>query len=370
MNIIPPHLLHKGSEDDVLVSNPRRALPLFMYQSDLEILIDNFPSSIMTQCYSSSAKRRKFNILADAQKKCRIGCNLVDNCVDGDEWDSLRALPYQIAEPVIISQKQKIGHRDLSVGYELKKTFDLLPSLHRASSLKFINLADHYFFYRKMHEHVPGTMFIEAARQAVYYHIYDSTEYERGEITVNLDELNAKYFAYAELMYPIELVVDDLGHLDKLKPGKLFYRVSFYQRGVIFAIVDTKASVIGMKFFNKIRNIFLFADDWYSPLNDSNVSCEVSCSEGTKSRVSLVGISKTGCITSSPEIGDQKVRSLRVSYDGGLSFSVVVQQDKKNEDNISWRFVDVCNDDLYAIGDIVKRGFVQMEEPVFEELEG
>lgn len=251
------------------------------------------------------------------------------------------------------------------LGHAVTALHEAIPARQRSSSFQFINEADNYFFYRKSHEHVPGTMFIEAARQAVYHHLYSHTDHVRGEVTVSLNELNSKFFAYAELMYPIELVVDNLIPSDTFLPKKIHYRVAFYQRQTLFATIDTKATVIDIRLFEKTRNIFINSDDWFSPIKQSTVSCSISDNGGRKSDIALMGLGKSGCITTST---DFDATCIKISYGGTLSFSSHIRSRKQSQYS-TWEFLDMNFNTLQNISDMIKRGFVHLDETALKALQ-
>ncbi len=365
-NTISPDILHKGSADDVLICAPKVALPLYLTESDIQSCTD---SHILRNYVPCENKRRKFTISQDIQRKNPVDGSLADGAAADDDWSKVRALPYQIVAPHLPQKTDSSGLNGSGPENAVASLCESIPAIHRSSSFQFINKADNYFFYRKAHEHVPGTMFIEAARQAVYHHLYSHTNHVRGEVTVSLNDLNASFFAYAELMYPIELVVDDLSPADTSSPKKIHYRVAFYQRQTLFATVDTKASVIDIRLFEKTRNIFIFSDDWFSPIQQSKVLCTISDNDGRESEVMLLGLGKNGCITTSPDIDFIDARSMHILYDGKLSFSTNIRRRKKTEYS-TWEFSDINFNDLQSISDMIKRGFIHLDETALSSLKG
>lgn len=275
------------------------------------------------------------------------------------QWNAVRGVPYQILEP-LFNDALAIPLDEL-VSHLVETTGDFSQW---SSSFTMINHADHYYFYRKEHEHVPGTMLIEAQRQAVYYHLYKHTKHKRNQITVSLNELNSCFYAYAELMYPIEIVVDDLTPGNSCRPRKIYYRVSFYQRQKLIAVVDTKATVIDMPGFEKIRNIFLTADDWYIPIQKHRVQCQLVIDDAERVDVQVVRISKTGCVTRVTDVDPHRVRSLVVSDTEGVSFGHDIEFGRNLDENqILWQFLNSSPKKIIDIGRVIKRGFVISDVP-------
>ncbi|MGB8923744.1 MAG: AfsA-related hotdog domain-containing protein [Pseudomonas sp.] len=350
---ISPDLLHKGSADDVLICAPRDALPLYLD----ETLIEANGHNPLVRNYALSAnQQRRFEIAPDLQKKSRM-----DGVGADDEWNKVRALPYQIVAAQLGAAQAKGDNLEFAVA----ALCESIPPIRRASSFRFINNADNYFFYRKAHEHVPGTMFIEAARQAVYHHLYHHTDHARGAVTVSVNELNSSFFAYAELMYPIELVVDNMTPSDATSPKKIHLRVAFYQRQALFATVDTKATVIDMPLFEKTRNIFIYSNDWFAPLQPLTLACTLSDKQGRRAEVQLLGLGKSGCVTTASDLPDPV--SLNIVYDSKFSFTAGIRRVGQGEHS-SWEFAEVDFNGLQVISDMIKRGFVYLDEPALAAL--
>ncbi|MFM9379942.1 AfsA-related hotdog domain-containing protein [Pseudomonas sp. UV AK001] len=346
---ISPELLHKGSADDVLICAPRVALPLHIDEALLQVG-DN---DLLARRFSAgSGSQRTFELTPDVQKRSRVGGTEAD-----DEWGRVRALPYQIVTPALLENTAA----NVSPEQAVALLCESVPAIRRASSFRFINNADNYFFYRKSHEHVPGTMFIEAARQAVYHHLYHHTGYARGDVTVSVNELNASFFAYAELMYPIELVVDNMTPTDSSLPKKIFFRVAFYQRQTLFATIDTKATVIDIRLFEKTRNIFIQSSDWFAPIDPAKLVCSVSDGQGREADVELLGLGKSGCVTTMPEIDFIDSARLHIRYEGKLEFSSAILSVGHGR-HASWEFPALGFDDLQTLSDMIKRGFVHLDE--------
>ncbi|WP_085656350.1 AfsA-related hotdog domain-containing protein [Pseudomonas sp. B11(2017)] len=348
---IAPDLLHKGSADDVLICAPKVALPLHLDEATLAAAAHN---PLSRRFGAGTDGQAAFGVAPELMKRNRLGAAFAEGGEAQNEWERVRALPYQIVAP------QGALEGD-DAEQAVAQLCEAIPAIRRSSSFRFINNADNYFFYRKSHEHVPGTMFIEAARQAVYHHLYHHTGHARGDVTVSVNELNASFFAYAELMYPIELVVDNMTPTDAESPKKIFFRVSFYQRQTLFATIDTKATVIDMRLFEKTRNIFIHASDWFTPIHQSKLTCTLSDSQGRKADVLLVGLGKDGCVTTTPEVGFIDAVTLHLGYEGKFEFSSAVRSVGEGK-YTSWEFPTLGFNDLQVLSDMIKRGFVHLDE--------
>lgn len=358
---ISPKILHKDSSDDVLLNRYRPALPLHLSGVACDVLHQMGGASVLAHYDPMPGQAGTF-VLGVPHCSDPYMTPAETRTVIDDAWNRVRAVPYQVIGGE--------GCATLTAAIEdferiVRKIRSENPSLLRhfcSSSYELINRADHYFFYRKEHEHVPGVMLIEAQRQAVYAHLYLHTLHQRGGVTVSLNKLTSEFHGYVELMYPVELVVDDLSADQSLTPRKIDYRVSMFQRGRIVAVIQTEASVIEMRRFERMRNIFIHApaDDWYAPICDEKVRCGVTTADNRQFEVQVVGVSRFGVIYSSQDapVGDVKRMSLRSS--GGMIFDCDVELERHQGGNVLCRFVGVDSNLLGKVGEIIKRGFEVM----------
>lgn len=356
--LINPKILHKSSPDDVLISDPSIPLPEYL---EAELLNEYGPESgrILKLYHPDAGNRLRFgkargqSQLVETEKKA-------DNLREGRRWLELRAIPFQIA--------YGIWRNELSDCDELRKHaakfVESINRSHRSSSYAFVNDASHYFFYRKTHDHVPGIMMVEAQRQAIYHHLYSNSGWGLGQVTVSLNNLQANFYDYANLMYPIEIVVDDLARIQSKRPRKISYRVSFYQRQNLIAVMDTDAVVITIDNFRKIRNMLLPANEWFVPVNNL-ISCTVSPpstnnERGGELNIRISAISKTGIRLSEAESNQILVSEIRVRIANvdGKTFIAEAVLDKESERDFLWRFKDINSDDLLTLGMIISSGCV------------
>jgi len=361
---ISPDILHKGAADDVLICAPKAAIPLFL---DEETIQSSTRNPVLRNYVEGANQRRKFDISPELMGKRPMEAAFASGADADDEWSKVRALPYQIVTPHLLKETDTGGLAGDRPEHAVAALCDSIPAIRRSSSFQFINNADNYFFYRKAHEHVPGTMFIEAARQAVYHHLYHHTNHARGEVTVSVNELNASFFAYAELMYPIELVVDNMTPTDTFSPKKIHFRVAFYQRQTLFATVDTKATVIDIRLFEKTRNIFIYSHDWFAPITSSKLVCAISDGQGRRADVTLLGLGKNGCVTTTPAIDLIDPVALHVVFNGKLSFTGNIRGSGQGQHS-TWEFSEIDFNGLQILSDMIKYGFVHLDEAALAAL--
>jgi hypothetical protein len=359
--VITPKLLHKDSEDDVLLSHPRYALPLYIdknivqswMQAGLAFLLElylphNGESDLL--CLNLQNGNQGLTTL--------FGKSVPVNIM----WQRHRALPYQIIENEFSESHtllfQKLEHFKTNAS----KTDQSVTDLFGSTSYRMINQADHYFFYRKKHEHVPGIMLIEAQRQAVYAHIYTMTQHVRGEVTISLEKLNSTFYCYVELMYPVELVVDEIREKLESRSRKTTYRVSFFQRGKLVAVIDSEVNIIQMNQFKRFRNLFIYekGDYWYKPIRTNRIQCSLIDSGNSNHLVECLSLSRDGCITICNNMAINEIRAITRKSDG-ITFVSTLELENKSRENTTWKFPDLSQDQLINLGEIIKRDFTLRE---------
>ncbi len=363
MSIIPPitpEMLHKHKEDDVLLSHPRKVLPARFLSAETHTASD--PNLVMLNSLYEVTANNEYVLRIKSLSPEAQGMSY-NEVVTQTKNDKIRAVPHQVIDTIKAGLPQDAVN-DLSVSDEQIDAFLEHHKVGRhSSSFQFVNQADHYFFYSKPHEHVPGIMLLEAARQTIYYQLYSYSEQKLGKVTVSLSELNAKFYNYAELMYPIEIVVDDLSEGDTLKPKEVLYSVSFYQKGMLIARIDSLAPVISLKRFKLARNARLFSDEErFTPLVVAPITAFISCSDGQKYLVVLNDIGITQCSTSRAPLNGCSTAYFSVVYDNKLHFQSAVSLQSEADDHLRWSFVDVDYKQLETLKEIIKRGFVGHEQ--------
>lgn len=342
---ISPKLFHKSSADDVLLTRPRNVVPSRLVSPAAGENLEDDVAELERLYESGDVPGR---ILRTAHE-----CGFVTGqpFIDVVKEDVIRGVPHQVIDRLR-------APADAPVGDDAIERFLTHHGVSaRSTSFEFVNHADHYFFYRKPHEHVPGIMLLEAARQAIYYQLYTYSKHALGKVTVSLRELNAKFFAYAELMYPIEIVIDDLSGTDDPLPQQVRYASSFYQRGALIARIDSVAPVIGLEKFKLARNACLFDAEHFAPLPSAPIISLLASDRMEQSIVALRKIGKQSCVTSAAEFGNASNALLTVIYDGDICFKAPVTFARQDEDGVTWDFGHVEYAELERLKEMIKRGF-------------
>lgn len=350
--MITPKLLHKDSEEDVLINHPRPALPLQIKKCMADKWMQAGLNGLLA-LYQADEENADLLHLALTNNNRGLTSFFGRTLPVDPAWEPCRALPYQIIESEFSRKQLESAYADINKeGYSIAKLF-------RSTSYQMINQADHYFFYKKAHEHVPGIMLIEVQRQAVYMHVYTMTPYVRGEVTISLGKVHCEFYGYVDLMYPLELVVDDMQEEGYANTKKIPYRVAFFQRNKLVAIIDSVVDIIDMKQFNRLRNLFLYEknDHSYTPIDADKVHCKLIDAENKEYVTKCIRISRNQCITVYDSATIDNVRAIKVSGNG-FTFLSTVELERRSEKDIIWRLPPLNQEQLMDLGAIIKRGFI------------
>jgi len=360
MTNIPPKILHKNSADDVLLANPRAVLPAYI-AAESTAAIEGVPHDIALLYQRQPSGGYFLNQLPLDHADIGIPFSQLTQTAASR---LVRGIPHQVMEPLLawrIGCDQQNGAMDAWIEEFLAQV--AIP--HRSTSFSFINKADHYFFYRKPHEHVPGIMLLEAARQTIYYQLYTHSAYKLGDVTVSLSEVNAKFHAYAELMYPIEIVVDDLTEGNKTRPKVVRYVSSFFQRGALVAEIESVAPVVGLNKFKAARNACLLRDERFAPLAHAPV-VSLFTGGGEQEIVHLKEVGSNSCVTSLPRAEDANQGELTLLYERSICFHTKIKRISIEGGSAVWSFVETShlNRPGFCGGCLVK-----VKQPVWQDVQ-
>ncbi len=356
--LIPPKLVHKDSAEDVLLIHPRPALPLQIEKSTACQWVQAGLGCLLA-LYQPHEQNSALLRLALANSNQGLTTFFGMTIPLDPAWEPYRALPYQILEAEFSASHADLLQQLESLYANVDKTDRPIAELFRSTSYKMINQADHYFFYRKDHEHVPGIMLVEAQRQAVYTHVYTMTQHVRGDVTVSLDKLHCEFYGYVDLMYPVELVVDDMQEERQACAKKIAYRVAFFQRGKLVALINSVINIIDMNQFKRLRNLFIYEknDHWYAPIHADKVHCQLVDKNNKEYLAECVSVSRDKCMTSYDNVAIDNIRAIKVSSNG-FTFSSAVELENHPKKNAVWRFPYLNQEQLINLGAIIKRGFI------------
>ncbi|MCO6524128.1 MAG: hypothetical protein J6562_03795 [Candidatus Schmidhempelia sp.] len=134
---------------------------------------------------------------------------------------------------------------------------EIIASLQNTApvhSYFLFNNIENKYFYKKKHEHIPGMMLIEAARQAVYDYVYSLSGYRFKDVSISMSQLEVNFFNYTVSAYPVELLFSQKDYIRRYKPKTLQKKAWLYQRGKFMGTFILTGNVIPMIIFPRLRN--------------------------------------------------------------------------------------------------------------------
>jgi hypothetical protein len=291
-------MLHKNSDDDVLLCYGRGPLAALlpveavarMEKGDREYLtsfykadqggheakegasagfyyLRTLPVFISKQA-AAIGKRPLQSVLGQHYRDAGDGYQLVSPYINEMDEVVLAQCLGRAEEWIHEGERAEISDR-------LKKHKVALPQVYFAT---FYNDLSNYFFYRKHHEHVPGTMLIEAARQGYYAQFYLTTGVRPGEVSISMDSLHADFAEYTNPNYPVRIMVDDVDpNLPHNNRRQIHKRATFQQVGRIVGQVEMRGHVMRMREFKRMRTIAFPEQHRFFPVK--NISRFVSLTD-------------------------------------------------------------------------------------------
>ncbi|MBV4460244.1 A-factor biosynthesis protein [Pseudomonas sp. COR58] len=271
-------IVHKGHDDDVLIYDARHLLPAWLdagvvaranlgpaqseavdlaYRADSDrLVLRSLPTVIGLDELEQAGLSEALPELLLHYEKATDHLILTGVWIPESTEAKLAQLPGCEA-PLDVGQRRRV--------HEVLKQLDGCPQQGLQCFTLFNDTAN-YFFYRKHHEHVPGLMLIEVARQAMYAHFYEHSGYARGEVSISIVDLMSSFPRYTESSFQVDVLVGDYDGLAPARARKVDKRARFYQRGELVADIRLHGEVIKMPVFKRMRNIQIDPSLWFRPL--------------------------------------------------------------------------------------------------------
>ncbi|AGT08827.1 AfsA-related hotdog domain-containing protein [Paracoccus aminophilus] len=283
---VDANLVHKDNLDDVLISNQRTELPTWLSIEDLDAdILSKDDRDLLLQYYTRATEADGLHYGHGAHLLRRSVPQILPLDVAEQPDFEFVTDHYKVTPEHLVlhskylpeEQEAQLAAHFLPVMLQLEDTERVTLTrltAHVQSNEKpnryyfnMINDLRNYFFYRKHHEHVPGLMLVEAARQAVYAQYYNTGIHQRGEVTLTMSELNCKFESYVESNYPVSLCVETIAEDGEARvSGQMRRQVRFYQNGRRVAVIDAAGIPIKLKLFNRLRVVRPNPEHWFVPV--------------------------------------------------------------------------------------------------------
>lgn len=316
---VDKYLVHKEFDDDILIYNGRNAIPTFIDDDlleppliDAEAAIDlrkyYLPCPVISTRYVlkgispfiSLSKRQLDDV--DAEAINLLGLHYAQTA-DGYILSSqyINEIEESILARAFSEQTEIVGEKDRMIISRLLNLAcePVRPMVYYAS---MFNDTQNYFFYRKHHEHVPGIMLMEVARQAMYAHFYQCRSHRREDISLSIDSFKMDYLNFTESNYPVRIVVEDISpspsECSDSKAERSIQRggsrATFYQRDKPVAVASISATLIKVNLFKRLRRSTTDKSHRFFPIKNFGKLVLVGNKGGQKFEAQVLNLSMTG----------------------------------------------------------------------------
>lgn len=306
---VPPRLIHKDHDDDILVSNMRSDIPTWVHPEALSRLdLSAEEQSLLHAHYEADELPDGQRVFVRTSVPPLLSRDTAD--LPGFDWVAdyytvtsrglrldAKFIPEHLEEKLAALGSGQTPRISPATRSRLAKITDRLACNLRTDRQNFcmINDLKNYFFYRKHHEHVPGIMLIEVARQAMYAQIYRSAQFKRGDVTITIKSMSCEFDDYVDANYPVMVSVDPVDVPEEARTGPFEGRqAEFYQRGKRVACINIVGLSITMKLFRRLRNTKPEPDDWFVPIKGFAPSVLFHDPSGKRIEGKLRRVSETG----------------------------------------------------------------------------
>jgi hypothetical protein len=320
--LIDKAFVHKERDENVLIYNVRRALPVKIEENILKNIISpkisESEKQIILEYYvfhqSKSNEEPNYYIMYHIPHIIEIDyvINVIDNILSKEEAkdllkyyikDSIKqhyVLKKDITEEDEIQILNLLKMKDLQlIDYDnrerLANIFEKVSDFQK-NDLFFANMfadREHAFFFEHSIEHVPAMMIIEATRQFLIAisHIYGKIQFDGTSFILN--KINIKFDNYLELNYPIKMMAKII-HGKKKKNGMwrsgFDISVEVYQKNNKAATVSYEGKIIKKEVFDELRrskkiykeyprfipNGMIYRNILLKDINNSNYTCRLN----------------------------------------------------------------------------------------------
>lgn len=319
-------LVHKEHDDDILIIDGRTAIPIYVDDSQLGgPLVDRLAVDLLLKYYIPcpvvpgryvlrgglsfiSLTNKKFDeidgecleLLSKHYEKVNDGYVLKSQYINEIEEFILARAFSDLADIVEESDRLSIS-RILQSACKATR-----PMVYYAS---MFNDTKHYFFYRKHHEHVPGIMLMEVARQAMYAHFYQCRTHRREDVTLSIDSFQMSYFNFTESNYPVRIMVEDISPAadtaettkDECSIQRGGSRATFYQRNKPVATAEISATLVKVNLFKRLRRSAIDKSHRFFPIKNFSKHVLVTNRTGKNFEAQVVNLSLAGLCLSFPK---------------------------------------------------------------------
>lgn len=260
--LISPAQVHKTEKDDVLIYEAENVLISIFNHDEYNKFIESHPEKeqLFNSIYTFHPTQNIYVLKTlpfeiDKKKKQEnlqnINLSVFYTVIDENTLQLVTAyIPLHVEEAI-----RSVFLPEISpIANETKKELASLLKTAPVHSYFFNNTTKDLYFYKKRHEHVPGMMLVEAARQAVYDYVYTNLGHKLNEVSISMSNLQFEFLDYTVGSYPVELLFSHKEYECRQKPKNIAKRRWFYQRGKLTGIFSLDGGIIPIAVFPRLRN--------------------------------------------------------------------------------------------------------------------
>lgn len=274
---LTPQVLHKGTADDVLLSGVQDILPARLTPVEAELLLqslDRQGCALLQALYRCDDRQGWVlgslpSFIDAAALEALSGFEMDIQGFYAQEEDGFHLAAAWVPRQVESYLQRQFALPALAEAQvtALADRLHQLPDWTRASlaSYTVMNDTNNYFFYNKPHEHVPGLMLIEVARQAMYHYFYSHSGHRRGDVSISIEDLNVSFNNYTESTYAVEVVVQHTASEKRYRPRTVDKTAMFYQNGRLVTTLRLRGSAMKMPLFKRMRTLNFPEHHWFAP---------------------------------------------------------------------------------------------------------
>ncbi|WP_338639773.1 AfsA-related hotdog domain-containing protein [Burkholderia pyrrocinia] len=369
---ITPDIVHKDSVHAVLIAGENHIIPVWIEEAQCVTLEEHWSVDDIDRFNAIYRKEDGFFVLKGVPLYLSRG--VVESGKDFDldlsEYYALDAGRYRIDArylprsvetclrrrffPAVVPPgEQAIAH--------IARLLTRSPDWNAApmSSYRMVNDTENYFFYRKPHEHVPGLMLIEVARQSMYHYLYNFSGYERGDVSISMSRLDVRFVSYVESAYDVEVLVTQTEGVTRIKPRFIDKTASFYQNGRLVAQVHLVGGAMKVDVFRRMRVLNVPESHWFVPSSRLSIRTLIGIPGGLPIQATLTALSlRAGRLRVSQGLVNMlrtaKHISIYVEKSGFLSFPLESIETSPHEGEVTVKFGDLSREQMVALKETIK----------------
>ncbi len=285
-DLIECSLVHKTDANDVLIYKPEIVLKSVITQSEYEILLTRSAGQkeLIDSVYCASDDvyilRTLPKSIAQSNSMSKLLNINLEKFYLSDGDGGLNIVPEYVPLHVEEIIRCQLLPDVPPIPHAVKEIISALSDDAVVNSYMLLNNTKDLYFYKKNHEHIPGMMLIEAARQAAYDYVYKYSGYVFKSVSISMSKIDVDFFDYSISSYPVEILFSHRDKLRRQKPKKIEKQAWFYQRGRLTGTFYLEGGIIPMTIFPQMRNekypkehlFFPFKDNRYVEILDADLN--------------------------------------------------------------------------------------------------